>query len=273
MIARWLGTLGIMLGLATSSQAQLVQAHLAAPVTPAGYLVIPAEPTRHILPSSLSGSGEPSGNKRLDPYVPHPGDIVLFYDDFNPLFHFAFKIANTAPPTHTAIVIARDDGSTALLDLTGPRVITAKVVIIDVEPRLTNYQGEIMIRRIREPLTAEQSHELTAFANAQVGKGFAVGRVLMQATPLCPRSGLRRILFGKTYLNRDRWFCSEMVIAAGAAAKVIDPEANRANGIYPHDLAVDDHVNLSALYYPPATWVPANAPSAAATHILPVSKR
>ena len=239
MIPRWLAALGLMLALTACLRAQTVRAHLAAPVAPAGSLAVPID----------------TAHGRLQPYVPEPGDIVL-YDDNNKLFHFAFKLANTAPPTHTAIVIARADGSSALLDLTGPRVISATVHVLDVEPRLASYQGTIMVRRLRQPLTADQSRELTQFAEAQLGKAFAWHRVLLQGTPFCRLHRLlRHALFGHTYLNRDRWFCSELVIAAGAAAHLIDPKAYCANAIYPRDLAVDQVVDLSGLYEPPQLWV------------------
>src|SRR5207237_982933 len=131
-------------------------------VSPVGYLVpATATPTVALAPPL--------------PYLPRPGDIVL-YDDFNPFHHFVFKLASTKPPTHVAMVIARADGSPALLDLTGPTVIKGKVVILDVEPRLSNYPGTVMVRRLRQPLTSEQSRELTRFAEAQTGKHFACCR-------------------------------------------------------------------------------------------------
>lgn len=191
-------------------------------------------------------------------YAPQPGDIVL-YDDFNRLFHFVFKLASTAPPTHTAMVIAGRDGKPALLELTGPKVITARVVIMDVDTRFRSYPGTVMVRKIREPLTEEQSRDLTQFAETEVGKAFALPRVILMATPLCPRTGLRKELFGHTYQSRSRWFCSELVVAACAHAKILDGKRCCANATYPHDLAVDQRLDLSAKYHPPALWV-ADAP-------------
>lgn len=188
------------------------------------------------------------------PYEPRAGDIIL-YDDFNRLFHFVFKLASTAPPTHAAMVIDGADGKPALLELTGPKVITARVTIMDVESRFRNYPGTVMVRRIREPLTPDQSRDLTQFAEAQVGKGFALPRVLLMGTPLCARTGLRKELFGHTYFNRNRWFCSELVVAGCATAKIIDGKRCCANATYPHDLAVDDRLNLSGTHQPPVLWL------------------
>lgn len=237
MKSRWLIALSMTLGVTTALSAQDLRGHLGAPVQQAGYIAVPHDAQR----------------TQAQAYVPQPGDILL-YDDFNPLFHFAFWFARTAPPTHTSIVIAREDGSSALLELTGPRVITAKVAIVDVEPRLAHYPGVVMVRRIRQPLTAQQSRELTRFAQGQVGKSFAVGRVALQATLLSPRFGLGRTLFGHTYLDRDRWFCSELVVAACATCGSVDPRAHCANALYPRDLAVDETLDLSHWYHPPVVW-------------------
>jgi hypothetical protein len=236
MKTRWLAPFGVLLIMTMLASAQ--SGH--GPITQVGYLAAVAMP-------SLNSQPRPS------PYEPQPGDIVL-YDNFNKLYHLAFKIAKTAPPTHAALVVARPDGTPALLELTGPRMITAKVSIIDVEARLNSYPGVIMVRRLREPLTPEQSHDLTKFAQAETGKSFAFGRVLLQGTPFSPRTGLGRELFGKTHLTRNRWFCSEMVVAGCATARLVDPKTHFANATYPRDLAYDETLDLSPLYHPPVYW-------------------
>lgn len=191
----------------------------------------------------------------LLPYTPQPGDIVL-YDDMNWLYNIAFKLAHTAAPTHTAIVIAGENGKPALLELTGPRVITARVQIMDVNERFRSYPGTVSVRRIRQPLTPEQSSDLTRFANSQVGKSFAWPRVALLATPFCPRYGLRKELFGHTYLDRNRWYCSELVVAACAVAKIVNGKDCCANASHPRDLAVDQWLDLSNSYLPPVRWTP-----------------
>ena len=234
MKARWLA-LGVLLVLASSAHAQAPR--LGAPCSPlaVGYL----------LPNNPDG--------KAIRYEPQPGDIVL-YDDFNRFYHVIFKLANSGAPTHVAMVVTRPDGTQALLELTGPTMVFAKVTIVDVEPRFKSYPGIIMVRRVRTPLTPEQCHELTEFAKSQSGKSFAIGRVILQATPFCPRSGLRRELFGKTYPTRNRWFCSEMVVAGCASAHVLDAKAHVANATYPRDLAFDETIDLSAAYHPPLLW-------------------
>lgn len=235
MKRRWLAPLGLLLLLSAPLTAQAPRGAL----TPVGYLV-PAHPSTVSLPSSVR-------------YEPQPGDII-FFDDHNRLFHLVFKLAKTSSPIHVGIVVAKADGTPALLDLTGPKTITAKVVILDIDERFNKFNGDIKVRRLREPLTQEQSQELTRFAYTEAGKPFALPRVMLQGTPFCPRTGLRRALFGKTHLTRDRWFCSELVVAACCCARLIDPRAHCANATYPRDLAYDERINLSGLYHPLMNW-------------------
>jgi hypothetical protein len=208
------------------------------PSAPAGYLIV-------------AGS---SPDMQFRPYEPKPGDIVL-YDDLNPFFHFLFRCARTRPPTHVAMVVERDDGTPALLDLLGPTVLSAHVAIVDIPQRLRSYAGSIMVRRLREPLTPEQRAELWHFAVAQEGKEFAAKRVVLLATPFCARIGLRRYCFARTHFDRSRWFCSELVAAAAGAAHILDPHDYPANAICPHDLACDDWLDLSHRYEPAVPWV------------------
>jgi hypothetical protein len=199
-------------------------------------------------------SADPSGGAMgVAPYQPQPGDIILF-NEFNRLYDFLFRLAHTSPPTHAGIVIQREDGSPALLDLLGPSVIGAHVAIVDIPPRLSTYPGVMMVRQVRQPLSQGQSAELTRFARAQVGKEFAAKRLALQVTPFRARTGLRRYCFGHTYLDRQRWICSELVVAAACAARILDADAYPANAIYPHDLAYDEWIDLSHRYSSPLPW-------------------
>lgn len=237
MKSRWVLSLGVLLLAVTLAEGQ--SARLGGPILPIGYLV---EPSPHS-----------QATPRAAPYQPRAGDIIL-YDDFNRFYKIVFPLAGTSAPSHVAIVIERPNGTPALLELTGPRMMTAKVCVIDIEPRISKYPGDVMIRRLRHPLTADQSHELTRFAETESGKSFALGRIILQATPFCPRTGLRKELFGKTHSSRNRWFCSELVVAACASARVLDGKRCYANATYPRDLAYDETFDLSGLYHPPIIW-------------------
>jgi hypothetical protein len=233
MRARWLLPAGVLLLLVTLVNGQ--PARLGGPIVPVGFLI----PERE--------------SARPTPYQPRAGDLVL-YDDFNRFYHAVFKLAGTSPPSHVAMVIHRPDGTPALLELTGPVMITAKVAIVDVEPRLSNYPGIVMVRRLKYPLSPDQSERLTQFAQAQSGKSFALGRVVLQGSFFSPRTGLRKELFGKTYLNRNRWFCSELVASACASAWILDAKKTCANATYPRDFAFDEMMDLSSIYHPAVFW-------------------
>jgi hypothetical protein len=128
-----------------------------------------------------------------------------------------------------------------------------------------------MVRLLREPLTPEQSRDMTQFGQSQVGRGFALHRCMLLGTPFCPKLGIRRACFGRTYFNRHRWFCSEMVVAAGTTAHLFDPHMHPANATRPRDLAFDETMDLSALYHPVQPWT-ADRPPATPIIAIPMLK-
>lgn len=190
------------------------------------------------------------------PYYPRPGDILL-YDNCSKILSLGFRCVGSDAPIHAAMVIARRDGTPAILEVgpnSQPHAFT-KTYIVDVLGRLRTYPGVVLVRRAKFSLSAEQSAALTCFAEAQLGKDFAVGRLLLQATPLRCHSGWRRKLFGDTYLDRKRWICSENVVAAGTVAGIFNPKDQPANAMYPRDLAFNEKYDLSDLYEPACLWV------------------
>jgi hypothetical protein len=243
---RWFASLGVVLVCAALGRGGAAPC-LASANCQAGYLVVPADDAH-------------SCRLETVPYIPQPGDILLF-DDENPLYHFLFSLRGAGPPVHVAIAFALPDGRPALLDLTGPTVRAGKVSLLEVMPRLEGYHGVIMVRRLRCPLTPQQSLDLFQFAAAQQGKDFALGRMLLQGTPFNCRCGLRHYFFAGTCMDRTRWLCSELVVAAATAAHILDPKTFPANSIYPGDLAYDQKYDLSGAYQAPVLWVahpPAN---------------
>jgi len=239
MRLRWLASLGVALVLAALGRGGPLPCGVCKGVQ-AGHLVLPEEGTRHF---------------QVIPYFPQAGDVLLF-DDEDPIYRLMFKAAGTGPPDHVAIVFAREDGLPALLDLTGPTVKSAKVSLLDVLPRLQKYHGVITVRRPRQQLTPQQSAELRHFAQEQQGKEFAYGRMLLQGTPFRCRIGLRHYLFAGTCMDRSRWLCSELVVAAATSAHVLDAKRFPANSMYPRDLAYDEKYDLSGIYHAPILWVP-----------------
>ena len=148
-------------------------------------------------------------------YDPQPGDLVLF-DDHSALTARAYRCCGTGRPLHAAIVFRNKDGTPALLEAGTNAVM--KVFIFELAPRMHGFDGTILVRRLRTPLTAEQSQQLLHFALAQEGKPYAIGRVILHASAWRLCNPLLSRYFGHTALDRDRWICSELAIAAATAA-------------------------------------------------------
>jgi len=190
-------------------------------------------------------------HKETRPYVPREGDLV-FYDDHSVVWTVLFAWAGSGPPLHMGIVIRRPDGSLGVLEA-GPDD-TVKVYIIDVRKRLKEFEGTITIRRCKTKLTKEKSAALTKFAMAQEGKPYAVIRLLLQGTSFRSRGPIRELFMAGTYLDRWSWICSELAVAAGSVAGLIDPRAVPSNVVYPLDVVDDHRYDLSRHYYGIDVW-------------------
>jgi hypothetical protein len=112
------------------------------------------------------------------------------------------------------------------------------------------------VRRLRCPLTEEQSCALTNFAIQQEGKRYAVLRLVRQITPFRTRGPVRTKLFATTIMDRRRWICSDVIIAAGTLVGLFDRHAMPASAIYAWDVMHDHTYDLSCLYEPVARWSP-----------------
>jgi hypothetical protein len=192
-----------------------------------------------------------------EPYVPQPGDLIFFSCPIPVIDDVLYWLAGSAPePEYCAIVIALHEGTPALLDCAPDTAVVPVpfVCISEVYKRLQEYDGTIHVRRLKCPLTPDQSAALTAFALDQKGKPMALLRCAALVTPFSPRGHLRSKLFGKTDLHRHAWSCSELTVAAGTAAGLFDPQQHKANTILPHDLFDDKAYDLSGTWYPAAQW-------------------
>ena len=198
----------------------------------------------------LSDSAAPPRGER---YHARPGDVVLF-NDHSSFTHMVYRFRHTGGPLHAAIVFRKEDGSMGILEAGTNAVM--KVFVFDLETRLHGFNGTVVVRRLHKPLTDEQSAKLRDFALAQEGKPYAIGRVILQLTPFRPRNSLLAHIFGGTVLDRERWICSELVVASIATAGVWEPQAFPANTRYPRDLCYDERFDLSPYYQAPALWYP-----------------
>jgi hypothetical protein len=194
---------------------------------------------------------------RVEPYVPREGDFV-FYDDRSVVWTPLFAMAGTGPPLHMGMVVRKSDGNFAVLEA-GPDD-TVWVKLLDLAPRLKQFhddfpKGTITIRRCKVPLTAERSAALTKFAQAQNGKRYAVLRLLAQGTSIRARGPLAPLL-AKTDLTRDSWMCSELSVACGSVAGLLDGRQIHANATYPRDLVDNERHDLGAVWESAAVWRP-----------------
>jgi hypothetical protein len=189
------------------------------------------------------------GRNILECYDPQPGDLVLF-SYYKPLRNLIFFLAHSGGATHTALVVRRANGTLALLEAPGPKF---PVMLSDLPSRFRAYQGRIWVRRLRTPLSPEQSARLTAFACAQEGKPFSGTAVLatLWGRPVRrPRMGCA----GPEELDPPAWFCSSLTAAAGIAAGVIDPCVSRPKTTDPEDLKSDRCLDLSACWAQPLRY-------------------
>jgi hypothetical protein len=195
-------------------------------------------------------------------YVPQPGDIFLCTDP-NPFWKFTHWLAGCGQPHHSGIVVARPDGSPALLEA-GPNN-TLHVRVLELVPHLTecSQKGSVWIRRRAVPLTPEQSAKLTEFAMRQDGKRFALIRLAGQLTLLRSRGPFRTYILGGPHGERDSYFCSELATESCVYAGLLDPATTRPAATYPHELFFDSSINyylsrhfrLAPNWEPPARWV------------------
>lgn len=203
------------------------------------------------------------------PYCPQPGDL-FFCTDYTVFWTVTHNWAGAGHPHHSGIVVARPDGRLALLEA-GP-CDTLRIRVDDIESHLIKYTelGEpIWFRRRRIPLTPEQCEQLTAFAMQKEGHRFALIRQGAQLTPFRSRGPLINC-FAHPHPNRDAYFCSELVTESLVAAGLLSPCDARPAATYPSDLFFDrsanrfinEHLNLSADWDPPARWLGFACPEA-----------
>jgi hypothetical protein len=196
------------------------------------------------------------------PYTPQPGDIVLSADG-SKFWLFMHHLAGTSHPTHSMIVFALPDGQMGILE-GGPHD-TLKCRVLDALPHMFSYEaeGRVWVRKRACPLTPEESARLTEFALAANGKAFSIRRLAGQLTPLRTRGPIRTAFVGKPHgLDREAYYCSELVSEACVYAGLLDAETTRPSATYPRDLFMDHspncylnkHLKLAPAWDPPARW-------------------
>jgi hypothetical protein len=202
---------------------------------------------------TLAGEGVGRLSPRGEAYVPRAGDLV-FYSDRSVPWRLLYALAHTGPPFHVGIVVDLPGGRPGVLE--AGAFDSMEVLLMDLPPRLRAHNGTVWVRRLRNPLSPEQSARLTSFALAQTAKRYALVRLAREITPLRAHGPLGGYLFGSPRVDRDTWFCSELTVAAACVAGLLDPQAMRPNTVYPRDLFLDRPHDLRARWHEPALWGP-----------------
>ncbi|MCX7701273.1 MAG: hypothetical protein N2039_10385 [Gemmataceae bacterium] len=176
------------------------------------------------------------------PYLPQPGDLLLFSDD-RIGWTIAHNLAKTGKPHHSAIVFRLPDGTLATAQAGSHRDTPSKVGIMLLDEHLEHEAGrtgrrtrEIWVRQRKTPLTPEQSEALTRFAFEAEGRRFARIRMFFLMTPWRAKGPLRTAVVGKTDLDQKSYFCSEFIVTALAACGAIDIDLARPAATFPRDL-------------------------------------
>ncbi len=180
------------------------------------------------------------------------------------------NLAGTSHPTHSMIVFAMPDGRPGILEA-GPHD-TLKCRVLETLPHMLTYEeeGRVWVRARACPLTPEQSARLTEFALATDTREFGIKRLALQLTPFRTRGPVRTAFVGKPHgLDRDSYFCSELICEACVYAGLMDPRTTRPSATYPRDLFMDHslnpylnrHLKLAPAWDPPARWTSSPTPS------------
>lgn len=203
-----------------------------------------------------------------EPYVPREGDLV-FFNDHSVKWGILYKLVGSDWPYHVGLVFKHPDGRCAIVEA-GPND-TLKCRVLELSPRLHGWEHTLYIRRCKVDLPPDRSQALTEWAMSQDQKRYALGRLLLQATPVRARGPVRRAFFGATYVDRDSYLCAELAIAGGTVAGLFDPRVHKGNTIYPRDIIFNDVHDLSTHYEDMRVWIPLPLTPALTPALTPVS--
>jgi hypothetical protein len=179
---------------------------------------------------------------------------MLFYNDHSTKWTVLYKMVGSDAPYHSGLVYKQPDGLCGAVEA-GPND-SLQCRTLELKSRLYDWPYTLYIRRCKKQLTPEQSSEMTKWALAQDHKPYALGRLLLQATPVRARGTVRKSLFGATYLDRPSYLCAELVVAGGTVGGIFDVHVHKGNSCYPRDLIFNDVYDLSPLYHEVQVWIP-----------------
>lgn len=200
--------------------------------------------------------GDSSCQGGLEPYCPQEGDLFFGWG-LNPIGRIVFLSSRAGPPSHVGVVMRQPDGSLGAFESTlREHGKPSGVHIRPIWQRLHSYYGVIWIRRLKQPLTPEQSCALTTFALSQEGKPFAFLRSAVVPQLFNPLHGLTADSPAKpAFKNRQNWFCSELAISCYIKVGLINPHAVNPAAVLPKNLFNDQLLDLGSLWEPPVRLI------------------
>jgi hypothetical protein len=189
-------------------------------------------------------------------YDPQPGDLYFGWSGGMPQ-KAAYRLVLAGPPSHVGMFVRMPGGEMMVLEATTDEPDYGDKPGVFLRPalwRLQTYQGPVWIRKLRCPLTPEESADLTQFALCQVGKPFARWRSILISPFARPTKGpLCAAITGPASLNRDKWFCSELLMAASVVIHRADRCRIKPTGTTPRDMFLDRQLDLSCHWEKPAS--------------------
>ncbi len=188
------------------------------------------------------------------PYEPQPGDLYFGWGGGLPQ-KAAYRLVLAGPPSHVGIFVRMPDGEMMVLEATTNEPEYGDKPGVFLRPalwRLQTYQGPLWIRKLRCPLAPEESADLTQFALCQCGKPFARWRSILISPFARPVKGpLCMKLTGPAPLNRDNWFCSEIIMVGCIIIHRVDHCRVKPTCIDPRDMFQDRQLDLSCSWEKP----------------------
>jgi hypothetical protein len=206
-------------------------------------------PTGYLVCTSPDADGKTPCCKQ--PYHPQPGDLIFFTNEsfwFDVLYACAF----TGPPHHVGMVVLLPDGTPTIAEAGAWQL--SRVKLIGMPGRMRTHEGVVHVRRLRTPLTIEQSRCLTRYALSQTNKHYAYVRVVLEASVLRSHGCIGAHLFGCPSVDRSSWTCCDLTVACAAAAGLLDPQEIKPNTVYVRDLFRDDQEVFRILWEKPVLW-------------------
>jgi hypothetical protein len=185
------------------------------------------------------------------PYDPQPGDLVFFTND-SFLFDILYACALTGAPHHVGMVVLLPNGTPTIAEAGAWNLSDVK--LIDLRGRMRTHNGAVHVRRLRTPLTEEQSRCLTRYALSQTKKPYAYFRVVLEASIMRSHGLIGAHLFGCPSLERSSWNCCDLTVACAAAAGLLDPNEVMPNTVYVRDIFRSDPEVFRTIWQEPQEW-------------------